>query len=62
MKPALGVQVTLGTMRGQVVRHFEDGVAIEFAVIQRPETLDAQFNSPKARRGETDTRDALLSY
>jgi len=47
VKPALGVQVTLGTMRGQVVRHFEDGVAIEFAVIQRPETLDAEFNSPR---------------
>lgn len=39
VKPALGSQVTLGTMRGQVVRHFEDGVAIEFAVIQRPETF-----------------------
>jgi hypothetical protein len=45
VKPALGVQVTLGTMRGQVVRHFEDGVAIEFAVVQRPETLDAEFNA-----------------
>lgn len=40
VKPALGAQVTLGTMRGQVVRHFEDGVAIEFAVIQRPEMLE----------------------
>lgn len=44
VKPALGVQVTLGTMRGRVVRHFEDGVAIEFAVVQRPETLDSEFN------------------
>ncbi|BCH24723.1 pilus assembly protein PilZ [Mesorhizobium sp. L-8-10] len=44
VKPALGVQVTLGTMRGRVVRHFEDGVAIEFAIIQRPETLDSEFN------------------
>jgi hypothetical protein len=26
------------------VRHFEDGVAIEFAVVQMPETLDAEFN------------------
>ena len=43
VKPAIGVQVTLGTMRGQVVRHFEDGLAIEFAVIQRPESLDAEF-------------------
>src|SRR3954469_2359054 len=45
VKPALGVQVTLGTMRGQVVRHFDDGCAIEFAVVQRPETLDAEFNA-----------------
>lgn len=44
VKPALGVQVTLGTMRGQVVRHFEDGVAIEFAVVQRPESLEAEFS------------------
>jgi hypothetical protein len=44
VKPALGIQVVLGTMRGQVVRHFEDGIAIEFAVVQRPETLDAEFN------------------
>ncbi|MET0596744.1 MAG: PilZ domain-containing protein [Mesorhizobium sp.] len=44
VKPALGVQVTLGTMRGQVVRHFEDGIAIEFAVIQRPETLESEFS------------------
>jgi hypothetical protein len=43
VKPALGLQVVLGTMRGQVVRHFEDGVAIEFAVLQRPDTLDAEF-------------------
>ncbi|MBT1154235.1 PilZ domain-containing protein [Aminobacter anthyllidis] len=47
VKPAIGVQVTLGTMRGQVVRHFEDGVAIEFAVIQRPESLDTEFNRPR---------------
>ncbi|MEQ1944527.1 PilZ domain-containing protein [Mesorhizobium sp. VNQ89] len=43
VKPAIGVQVTLGTMRGQVVRHFEDGIAIEFAVVQRAESLDAEF-------------------
>lgn len=48
VKPAIGVQVMLGTMRGQVVRHFEDGVAIEFAVIQRPETLDSEFNAARS--------------
>lgn len=45
VRPALGSQVILGTMRGQVVRHFEDGIAVEFAVIQRPETLDSLFNN-----------------
>jgi c-di-GMP-binding flagellar brake protein YcgR len=44
VRPAIGVQVMLGTMRGQVVRHFEEGIAIEFAVVQLPETLEAQFN------------------
>lgn len=42
VKPALGTQVILGTMRGQVVRHFDDGVAIEFAVIQRLDTFDGE--------------------
>lgn len=39
VRPAMGSSVTLGNMRGQVVRHFEDGIAIEFAVIQRRESL-----------------------
>jgi hypothetical protein len=43
VKPALGTQITLGTMRGRVVRHFEDGVAIEFASLQRADTLEAEF-------------------
>jgi hypothetical protein len=44
VKPALGVLVMLGTMRGQVVRHFEEGVAIEFAMVQHAETLQAEFD------------------
>jgi hypothetical protein len=44
VKPALGVEVTLGNMRGRVVRHFDDGIAIEFAIVQREETLAAHFN------------------
>lgn len=48
VRPALGVQVILGTMRGRVVRHFEDGVAIEFAVVQPPESLDSEFNSRRS--------------
>ena len=48
VKPALGVQVILGTMRGQVVRHFEDGVAVEFAVVQHTETLESEFSGGEA--------------
>ena len=43
-KPAIGTAVTLGTMRGRIVRHFEDGVAIEFAMLQREDTLAAAFS------------------
>ncbi|MDP3898027.1 MAG: PilZ domain-containing protein [Mesorhizobium sp.] len=48
VRPAIGTQVTLGTMRGQVVRHFEDGCAIEFAVVQRAESLEAEFSGARA--------------
>ena len=48
VKPAIGVQVTLGTMRGRVVRHFDDGIAIEFAMVQREEALAAQFSGRQA--------------
>lgn len=43
VRPALGTPVTLGTMRGRVVRHFEDGVAVEFATVQRLDALEAEF-------------------
>ncbi|WP_306119978.1 MULTISPECIES: PilZ domain-containing protein [unclassified Roseitalea] len=42
VRPAIGTLVTLGGMRGQVVRHFEEGIAIEFAFVQRRESL-AEF-------------------
>lgn len=49
VRPALGVQVTLGSMRGQVVRHFEDGVAVEFAVLQSTDSLEQEFSGPPRR-------------
>ena len=48
VKPALGVQVMLGTMRGEIVRHFEEGVAIEFAVIHSVDQLDTEFSASAA--------------
>lgn len=41
VKPAIGAPVTLGVMKGRVVRHFEDGIAIEFAAIQSAEAMVA---------------------
>ena len=46
-KPPIGVAVVLGNMRGRVVRHFEDGIAIEFAVLQREDTLAAEFDDER---------------
>lgn len=39
LRPALGTPVWLGSMRGRVVRHFMEGVAIEFNAVQSRETL-----------------------
>jgi hypothetical protein len=43
MRPALNSQVILGSMRGRVVRHFEEGVAIEFATVQSRDAIDVAF-------------------
>jgi hypothetical protein len=40
VRPKVGTQVVLGSMRARVVRQFEDGIAIEFATIQPPESLE----------------------
>lgn len=39
VRPALGTAVQLGNMRGRVVRHFQEGVAIEFSALQTRESL-----------------------
>lgn len=39
IRPALGMAVRLGNMRGRVVRHFMEGVAIEFLTLQSRDTL-----------------------
>lgn len=38
-RPPLGMAVSLGNMRGRVVRHFQEGVAIEFLGIQSRDAL-----------------------
>lgn len=42
VRPALGTPVTLGRMRARVVRHFPDGVAVEFASVQEMLTVVQQ--------------------
>ncbi|MGQ3214834.1 PilZ domain-containing protein [Shinella sp.] len=41
VRPALGTSVQLGNMKGRVVRHFQEGVAIEFSSVQSREALTA---------------------
>jgi hypothetical protein len=40
VRPALGTPVRLGHMRGRVVRHFQEGVAIEFVTMLSSENLE----------------------
>ncbi len=42
-KPPIGSRVALANIRGRVVRHLEDGFAIEFAAVQQRDTLEATF-------------------
>ncbi|MDB5540595.1 MAG: Pilus assembly protein PilZ [Devosia sp.] len=42
VRPAMGTPVTLGRMRARVIRHFQDGVAVEFASAQEMLTVVQQ--------------------
>ena len=39
VRPAIGSGITVGRMRARVVRHFEDGVAVEFAMPQSEDMI-----------------------
>ena len=43
VRPAIGTPVTLGAMKGRVVRHFEEGVAIEFAAVQNNQQFETEL-------------------
>ncbi len=43
-RPPIGTELGLGKMRGRVVRHLEDGLAVEFAVIQNQALLEQQIS------------------
>lgn len=40
LRPAIGAMVTIGKTQGRVVRHIEDGFAIEFTRLQHPDFLE----------------------
>jgi PilZ domain-containing protein len=40
LRPPIGALVTLGKVQGRVVRHIEDGFAIEFTRLQHPDSLE----------------------
>jgi hypothetical protein len=39
-RPPLGVLITIGKVQGRVVRHLEDGFAVEFTRLQHPDFLE----------------------
>jgi len=39
-RPPIGVLVNLGKVQGRVVRHLEDGIAVEFTRLQHPDFLE----------------------
>ena len=43
VKPEIGTMVILGRMRGRVVRHHEQGLALQFAKLQDPDSLARTF-------------------
>jgi|SRR6185312_15158085 len=40
LRPAVGTAVTIGQVQGRVVRHIEDGFAIEFTRLQHPDFVE----------------------
>lgn len=44
-RPPIGTLITLGKVQGRVVRHLEDGFAIEFTRLQHPDFLEDAISS-----------------
>jgi hypothetical protein len=47
-RPPIGTLVTLGKVQGRVVRHLEDGFAIEFTRLQHPDFLEENVTGGQA--------------
>ena len=50
VRPALGTEVVLGRKRARVMRHFPEGIAVQFADIQTDRTLAERLNGPDGKR------------
>jgi PilZ domain-containing protein len=46
LRPSVGAMVTLGKAQGRVVRHIEDGFAIEFTRLQHPDFVEETVTGP----------------
>lgn len=42
-RPPVGKAVKIGNIRGRIVRHLEDGLAVEFAAVQDSKEIDANL-------------------
>jgi len=42
-RPEIGVLVSLGRVQGRVVRHLDDGFAVEFTRLQHPDSLEDEL-------------------
>ena len=66
VRPAMGTPVTLGRMRARVVRHFGDGVAVEFVSAQEMLTVVQQNlrvkESPSGEGAAFSPRSSDLPY
>jgi hypothetical protein len=40
LRPVVGAMVTIGKATGRVVRHIEDGFAVEFTRLQHPDFIE----------------------
>jgi hypothetical protein len=45
-RPEVGTLVTLGKIPSRVVRHIEDGFAVEFTRMQHPDFLEENVTGP----------------
>lgn len=45
VKPAIGTSISVGKMRARVVRHTDDGIAVEFGAVQNIDVLKNQITS-----------------